>query len=88
MPFRTSDVRRAQAAFDAVLEETVYEAEIALSNGNNRMAVTVVDPNDFNLTVATCYFDFDPGVRVAQPSAAELSRIATDFGLICAAYGA
>jgi hypothetical protein len=87
MPFRTSDIRRAQAAFDAALEETVYEAEIALTNGNNAMSVTVVDPNDFDMVVAACRFDYQVGVRTAQPSAGELSRIATDFATICAAYG-
>lgn len=87
MPFRTSDLRRAQTAFDAALEETIYEAEISFANSNMQMRVVVADPNNLDMTVASCQFDYQTGNRAAQPSAGELSRIATDFAAICAAYG-
>lgn len=86
--FRPSDERRVQAVLDATLPAP-FEATLTLTDQRRTMTVTILDPDDAALTVASAVWWFDDRVKGrAQPSPAELTSIADSFALICNDYPA
>jgi hypothetical protein len=86
MPYKPSSVRRVQASFDAALEQTIYEASVTLDPTRNAIRVVVADPDNPELTVVSCQFDYSPSIRTAQPADDELQHVKSRFAAICQAY--
>jgi len=89
MPFRLSDQRRIQSAFDAVLEETIYEAEVKISPDRNQVICIVRDPDKPQLMVCNCAFTFNAHrsqKTKLQPSNEELQQMAQSFAALCQVY--
>ena len=91
--FRQHDLARVQEAFDNALHSPYY-AQIALTFGATTMQISVMDPDDAKLTIASGSFEYmpealwPPGVILVQPNPAELARVVDAFVHICATYPA
>jgi hypothetical protein len=88
MPFRKSDMRRVQSAFDAAIAAP-FEAEASLSVDYLKLSVFVRDPDNEAAIVAQCYWDFDTtrkASRLEQPNESEVTYMVTAFQTLCLQY--
>lgn len=89
--FRQTDVRRVQSRFDAAIEAP-YESVVAINEQSDMMTVRIMDPDEPDLCVWQCRFDYVPALpnkaARAQPDNTEVDGIVEQAAAVCEAYPA